>query len=84
MAAVHIEGIAKENKIVAEVETLSQKKTDKKLALYRQLRENKVRMGKKMDLIPAGHELQISLDNDGKIHFPVLILYDEFMQTDFI
>jgi len=54
MAAVHIEGIAKENRIVAEVETLTQKKTDKKLALYRQLRENKVRMGKKKDLIPAG------------------------------
>lgn len=57
MANVHIEGIAKENRIVAEVETLTQKKTDKKLALYRQLRENKVRLGKKKDLIPAGQEL---------------------------
>ena len=57
MANVHIEGIKKENRIVAEVETLTQQKTDNKLALYRQLRENKVRLGKKMDLIPAGQEL---------------------------
>jgi hypothetical protein len=84
MAAVHIEGLAKENRIVAEVETLTAVKTDKKLALYRQLREHKVRLGKKKDLIPEGQEISISLDKQGKIHFPVLLLYDEFMQTDFI
>jgi hypothetical protein len=29
-------------------------------------------------------EQSITVDKKGKLHFPVLILYDEFMQTDFI
>jgi len=59
-------------------------KTDKKLAIYRQLREHKVRLGKKIPYIPEGQDIEISVDKDGKLHFPVLLLYDEFMQTDFI
>lgn len=84
MAAIHTEGLAKENRIVAEIETLTAAKTDKKLAIYRQLRDNKVRLGKKIPYIPEGQEVEISVDKEGKLHFPVLLLYDEFMQTDFI
>lgn len=84
MAAVHTEGLAKENRIVAEIETLTAVKTDKKLAIYRQLRENKVRLGKKLNYDVQGQQIEISLDKDGKLHFPVLLLWDEFMQTDFI
>lgn len=84
MVAVHTEGLAKENRIVAEVETLTAGKTDKRLAIYRQLREHKVRLGKKIPYIPEGQEIEISVDKAGKLHFPVLVLYDEFMQTDFI
>ena len=41
-------------------------------------------MGKKLNFLPEAVEMQIDLDNKGKLHFPVLLLYDEYMQTDFI
>ena len=48
MVALHSEGLAKEKRIIEEVETLQNKKEDKKLEIYRLLRENKVKLGKKM------------------------------------
>lgn len=41
-------------------------------------------MGKKLNYVPESVEMQIDLDKYNKLHFPVLLLYDEFMQTDFI
>ena len=41
-------------------------------------------MGKKLNYVPESVEMQIDLDKYGKLHFPVHLLYDEFMQTDFI
>jgi hypothetical protein len=79
MLALHAEGLAKEKKIIEEIETITAKKEDKKLEIYRLLRENKVRLGKKIPYIPEGQEISISKDQDGKLHFPVLLLYDEFM-----
>ena len=43
-----------------------------------------MRLGKRVHTLPDTLDLQITLDEYGKLHFPVLILYDEFMQTDFI
>jgi len=34
--------------------------------------------------LPETVDMNIQLDKKGKLHFPVLILYDEFMATDFI
>ena len=59
-------------------------KQDKKLEVYRNLRKKKCKIGKKVHHLPESVELQISEDDDGKLHFPVLLLYDEFMATDFI
>jgi hypothetical protein len=59
-------------------------KDDEKLAVYRSLRSKGVKIGKKCHHLPETVEMNINLDSKGKLHFPVLILYDEFMATDFI
>ena len=54
------------------------------MKVYRALRANKIKLGKIVHHLPQMVDQSISLDKKGKLHFPVLILYDEFMQTDFI
>jgi len=66
------------------VSSLQALKKDKKLEVYRNLRGKKVKLGKRVHHLPESLELQITEDDDGTLHFPVLLLYDEFMQTDFI
>jgi|TARA_B110000285_G_C14846815_1_gene478013 hypothetical protein len=49
------------------------------------MRDKGVKIGKKIHDLPEGNvDLQITLDKEGKLHFPVLLLYDEYMTTDFI
>lgn len=67
-----------------DVATLQTMKMDKKLEVYRNLRGKKCKIGKKVHHLPESVELQIFTDDDNKLHFPVLLLYDEFMATDFI
>ena len=57
MKACHEEGLIKEGKILEEISTLANIKKDKKLSVYRQLREKKVKIGKKIPYIPEQHEL---------------------------
>jgi len=54
------------------------------MKVYRALRANKVKLGKALHDLPSMVEQSITLDKKGKLHFPVLLLYDEFMQTDFV
>ena len=37
-----------------------------------------------MHFLPEIVDVNIDIDKDGFLHFPVLILYDEYMATDFI
>jgi len=48
------------------------------------LREKKCKIGKKVHFLPEIVEISITVDSEGFIHFPVLLLYDEYMATDFI
>ena len=79
MKTIFEQGLAREKEIVKETATLNAVKEDKKLEIYRNLRGKKVKLGKKIHYLPESVELQISKDDDGKLHFPVLLLYDEFM-----
>ena len=54
------------------------------MKVYRALRSNKIKVGKRIHEVPVDVNLQIFLDDYKKLHFPVLLLYDEFMCTDFI
>jgi hypothetical protein len=57
---------------------------DKKLSVYRNMRGKKIKIGKKIHYLPEIVEVSITEDASGKLHFPVLILYDEYMASDFI
>lgn len=50
------------------------------------MRSKKIKVGAKLNYIPdnVGVDFEITIDNEGKLHFPVLILYDEYQTTDFI
>jgi hypothetical protein len=54
------------------------------MKIYRNLIGKGVRLGKAMHDLPASVDGNIFVDKKGKLHFPVLILYEEFMVTDFI
>ena len=84
MKALMEEGLDKEKKLAQEVSSLAAQKEDKKIEIYRNLRSKKVKLGKRVHHLPESLDLQIWLDEDSKLHFPVLLLYDEFMQTDFL
>lgn len=76
--------LANEKKIASEIATLNQGKEDERMRVYRALRAHKIKVGKRLHEVPADVNLQIELDIYKKLHFPVLLLYDEFMCTDFI
>lgn len=76
--------LEKEMKRVKEITCIQGAKDDEKLKVYRSLRSKNVKIGKKCHHLPETVDMNIKLDSKGKLHFPVLILYDEFMATDFI
>ena len=74
----------KEISRIGEVSTMQALAKDKKLSVYRNLRSKRVKIGKKIHYLPEIVEVAITEDSQNKLHFPVLILYDEYMATDFI
>jgi len=63
------------------MKTLAQ---DKKYQVYKNLRGKKVKIGKQVHHLPEIVDVNITEDKQGLLHFPVLILYDEYMATDFV
>lgn len=43
-----------------------------------------MKLGKKVHFLPEIVDVNIFVDKNDMLHFPVLILYDEYMATDFI
>ena len=79
MKSLFESAIAKEKKCADEVDSIKNLKQEKKLEMYRHLRSKKVKIGKRLDMfenLPDHINLGISLDKEGKLHFPVFILYD--------
>ena len=54
------------------------------MAVYRAIRNRGIKLGKRVHQLPEVVDQHVKLDNRLKLHFPVLILYEEFMVTDFI
>lgn len=75
---------SKEKKRIDEISTMQSLAQDKKYQVYKSLREKGVKIGKRIHYLPEIVEVNIWLDKEGFLHFPVLILYDEHMATDFI
>eukprot|EP00347_Sterkiella_histriomuscorum_P012411 403368683 len=75
---------SKEKKRIDEISTMTTLKQDKKYQIYKNLRGKKVKIGKQVHHLPEIVDVNIFEDSEGFLHFPVLILYDEFMATDFV
>lgn len=76
--------LSKEMERAKEIETIKTVHEDKRMQMYRNLRGKKIKLGKRSVAIPEVHDVEIKLDKKGILHFPVVLLYDEFMATDFI
>jgi hypothetical protein len=74
---------SKETKRIMEITTIQNMNSDKKYQVYKALREKGVKLGKKVHHLPEIVDVNIEVDEEGFLHFPVLILYDEYMVTDF-
>jgi len=69
---------------VRKIELINESKNDEMMKVYRAIREKGIKLGKKVHHLPELAEHHVKLDKRGKLHFPVLILYDEYHVTDFI
>lgn len=69
----------KEREHMNQVQLINQGKDDEKLQVYRNLRGKKCKLGKVVHHLPQMVDQSISVDKKGLLHFPVLLLYDEFM-----
>lgn len=73
-----------EREHLKKVELINQGKEDDRLAVYRNLRGKGIKLGKAMHDLPQRVDQSIRVDKHGLLHMPVLVLYPEFMVTDFI
>ena len=69
---------------VKKIEIINNVKEDEMMKVYRDIRAKGIKLGKRLHELPEVANKHVTLDKRGKLHFPVLILYDEFMVTDFI
>jgi len=69
----------KENKL-GEMKSIQSAERAK---IFKALQDRNVIMGRELYDMPQT-ESSIYMDNDGNLHFPILFLYEESMQTDFI
>lgn len=78
------QNLSKEVERVKKIELIKEAREDRMMAVYKKIREKGIKLGKRIHHLPEVVEQHVRLDNKGKLHFPVLILYEEFMVTDFI
>ena len=67
-----------------KMETFNKLENKEKLKLYDLLTRRGIKIKPQVHKIPANVEANIYLDEDRLIHFPVLIVYEEFNITDYI
>ena len=76
--------LQKEIERVKKITIINEGKQDRMMAVYRAIRGRGIKLGKRVHELPEVIDQHVRLDNRQKLHFPVLILYEEFMVTDFI
>jgi hypothetical protein len=67
-----------------KMETFKNLENKEKIKLYDILTRRSIKIKPQVHKIPANVEASIYLDEDRLIHFPVLIIYEEFNMTDYI
>ena len=69
---------------LSKMETFKNMKSEKQIAIYDALTNRGIKLRKQIHNIPPGVESEIYIDDESKVHFPLLIIYDEFNMTDYI
>jgi len=67
-----------------KMETFKNLENKEKLKLYDILTKRGIRLKPQLHKVPANVEANIYLDEERLIHFPILIVYEEFNGTDYI
>mmetsp|Transcript_6918 Transcript_6918/g.6076 ORF Transcript_6918/g.6076 Transcript_6918/m.6076 type:complete len:371 (-) Transcript_6918:21-1133(-) len=76
--------LVKEKKKMQEMALINQLEEAKMKKLYGEIKKYGIKIGKKLHFIPQDIGANLYIDDYNNLHFPVIILYDEFMQCDFI
>lgn len=76
--------IMKEKQKMNEMSLINQLEEAKKQKLFNDIKKYGIKIGKKLHFLPQDIGASLYIDDYNVLHFPVILLYDEFMQSDFI
>ncbi|CAI2371935.1 unnamed protein product [Moneuplotes crassus] len=74
----------KEKKKMEEMALINKLENEKMQKLYYLIKSYGIKIGSKLHFLPEDIGANLYIDEYNILHFPVIILYDEFMQCDFI
>jgi hypothetical protein len=67
-----------------KISLINQLEDTKKKRLFDDIKKYGIKIGKKLHFLPQDIGASLYIDDYNILHFPVIFLYDEFMQSDFI
>jgi len=74
----------KEVKVMIKAAVFGNIKEDKRLTLFKNIRSKQIKLGKKIHAIPESIEASTTIDKQGKLHFPVVLVFPEFSTIELI
>ena len=74
----------KEKQKMNEMSLINQLEDAKKEKLFKEVQKYGIKIGKQLHYLPQDIGASLYIDDFNYLHFPVILLYDEFMQCDFI
>lgn len=82
--SVALRELIKEKKKMEEMALINKLEEAKMQQLFKEIKKYGIKIGKKLHFLPQDIGANLYIDDYNNLHFPVIILYDEFMQCDFI
>lgn len=76
--------VMEEKKKMDEMSLINQLEAAKKEKVYKEVMKYGIKIGHKLHFLPQDIGASLYIDDYNTLHFPVILLYDEFMQSDFI
>jgi len=67
-----------------EINEKKKKEKEKEQIIQKAMKDRNIKIGKRLQDIPDEFRGKTYLDADNYLHFPLLLLYDEYLQSDFI
>lgn len=76
--------LVKQKQKMNEMDLINKLEEAKKQKLFDEIRKYGIKIGQRLHHLPQDIGASLYIDDYNILHFPVIILYDEFMQCDFI